>query len=111
MSEEPASAKVSFLSLESDLKIKKCLVSEGPCRPSTSKGISSQSSGDYDGSDYTFCKERCSCESLPYQPERSCSIADSSTFLHKSIWKAFKKYIICRLKGKKKEGKNKNQYK
>lgn len=102
MADELVNTKVSVNSCDNDAKLKRYQI-EASCRPSTSRGLSSQSSGDYDGSDYTFCEATCSCESLPYVSEKPCSIADSSTLLPKSKWKTFKNYIRSRFKGNKKE--------
>lgn len=79
------------------------------CRASTSRGLS-HSSGDCDGSEsISFCSDKCSCASrnvyIPEFPEIPCSIADSSTQVHKTKWNVFKKYLKYRKKRKSKKAK------
>lgn len=88
-----------YLDTENDAKSKgnKWCCDKSSCHASTSRGVS-HSSGDCDVTD-------SSCASTP-QVTRPCTIADSFALAHKSKWKTFKKYIITRLKVKKKRAKS-----
>lgn len=103
MGEEQVIAKTSVQSYVSDPKAKSSF--DSACPASTSRGLS-RSSGDFDASDtISFCSDKCSCGSanLHSVTERPCSIADSSTLLHKSKWKSFMKLIFRHIKGKRKK--------
>lgn len=103
MGEERVIAKSSVQSYMSDTKIKSSF--DSTCPPSTSRGLA-RSSGDCDASDtISFCSGKCSCDSTALHSviERPCSIVDSTTLLHKSKWKTFKKYISCRFRGERKQ--------